>query len=306
LARKELGLSSSGYGVLLGFLGTGSVIGANLLPRLRARFSLDAVVTGATVLFAAATFCLASIRSVPVLYGVMLFGGMAWIGQMSNLMVAAQTVVPAWVRARAIAVYLLVFQGGMAIGSGVWGVVASHLGIATALHIAGFGLLFGLLTMVRFRLVSGEELDLQPSMHWPEPELAIEPEPEHGPVLITVEYRIDPERSQAFAETMWELRALRLRDGAMRWGLWHDTAAPGRYIETFVVSSWLEHLRQHERVTVADREVEERAFAFHNGDVAGPVSHYISAYTYDTPSEGTWVSELASQARDVAERLVHS
>ena len=96
-------------------------------------------------------------------------------------------------------------------------------------------------------------------------------------MLVTVEYRIDPATAREFALAMQYMRRIRRRDGAIRWGLFEDAASPGRYIETFVVESWAEHLRQHERVTVSDREIEERAFAFHLGDGPPHVTHWIAS-----------------------------
>ncbi len=123
-----------------------------------------------------------------------------------------------------------------------------------------------------------DESDLTPSLHWPEPHLILEPKPEHGPVLITMEYLIDPPQSGQFAKAMRALSVVRRRDGAIRWGLFQDTANPGRFLETFIVETWMEHLRQHERMTVADRSIEEKAFSFHTGSERPQVQHLIYAY----------------------------
>ena len=127
----------------------------------------------------------------------------------------------------------------------------------------------------RYRLARGEKVDLTPSLHWPEPQFVVEPRHGQGPVLVTVEYLIDSERSDEFAKAMRELRQERLRDGAMRWGLFGDPANPRRYIETFLVESWLEHMRQHERVTRSDRQAQEVVRAFHVGDKPPEVSHLV-------------------------------
>lgn len=166
----------------------------------------------------------------------------------------------------------------IAAGSTLWGAVAAHAGISVALLGAALGLVVGLITMMRYRLETGEDLNLTPSMHWHEPVVVTKPHPEDGPVLVTIEYRIDPLRSGDFAAAMRAVRLARRRDGAIRWGLFGDAADPSRYVETFIVGSWAEHLRQHERVTVADREIQERARAFHVGDTPPTVSHLISAY----------------------------
>jgi quinol monooxygenase YgiN len=198
---------------------------------------------------------------------------------MASFNVAAQMAVPSWVRARALALYLLMFQGGMAAGSVLWGTATEHAGIAVALSCAAGGLIVGLAGMVRYPLKEDEELDLTPSRHWPEASVTIEPHPDDGPVLVTVEFRIDPKQARDFILAMKAVRQQRLRDGAFRSGLYRDPADPGRYVETFVVESWAEHLRQHERVTVSDRIAEDRARAFHVGNAPPVVSHYIYAHT---------------------------
>jgi MFS family permease len=217
-------------------------------------------------------------HSVVLVSAAMLAGGMAWMVLTSAFMVAVQTPVPTWVRARALAVYMLVFQGGMAAGSAVWGVVASHTGIPTALLGAVGGLVVGLAALARYRLPPADERDVTATLHWDEPVVARPLRPEDGPVLVLIEYRIAPDQARAFARVMRALRRVRLRDGAYRCGLFGDMADPGRYLETFVVASWAEHLRQHERMTVGDREVHNRAMAFHIGAAPPSVSHFISAY----------------------------
>lgn len=278
VARQQLGLDSFGYGVLLGCLGFGAVSGALVLPRVRRRFSTNLLLIAATIIFAIATLGLAYIRNVGLIYLVLIAAGLAWIAMMSSLNVAVQFIVPSWVQARSLGVYQLVFQGGIAVGSAVWGLTAERLGNSTALLLAAIGLVVGLIAAIRYRLVAGEKLDLTPSLHWPEPIVVIDLPPDEGPVLITVEYRIDLERSHEFTQAMHEVSRSRRRDGAIRWGLFEDTADPTRFLETFVVESWAEHLRQHERVTVADRAAEQLALSFHIGDTPPIVSHLIYAH----------------------------
>lgn len=136
------------------------------------------------------------------------------------------------------------------------------------------------LTVIRRYPLNGvEELDLTPSAHWPEPVMVVKPQPEDGPVLVTVQYRIDPLQARDFTFAMQPVREQRLRDGALRSGLYSDPADPSRYFETFVIESWAEHLRQHKRVTVSDRIAEDRARAFHIGEEPPVMSHFISAHT---------------------------
>jgi quinol monooxygenase YgiN len=219
---------------------------------------------------------LAYVHSFAVLAVSLAGGGVAWIVVLSNFNVAAQTVTPSWVRARVMAVYLLVFMGGLAAGSAIWGFVAARFGVSAALIIAAIGLLIGPLVTWRFRLVGSENISLAPSMHWPEPVMMIDTEASEGPAITLVEFRIDPKTAEEFLQAMKEMRRIRQRDGAIRWSLLRDTADPQRYIESFVTESWADHLRQHERVTAENREVEQRAQAFHLGPEPPKITHLIA------------------------------
>ena len=247
-ARHALGLGSFGYGVLLGCIGAGAVAGAAFLPQVREKVSNNLLVVGATVLFASVTVVLAHVHVSVVAGAAMILGGIAWIAVMSSFNTAAQTAAPAWARARALSIYTLVFMGGMAVGSAAWGAVAAHFGVTIALTCA----------------------------HWPEPVVVVEPKPEQGPVLVQIEYWIDPNQAREFRRAMRDLRRVRRRDGASRWALFRDPAEPGRFVESFLVETWAEHLRQHARATESDRDVEERIRAFHIGVEQPAITHLIA------------------------------
>jgi hypothetical protein len=170
----------------------------------------------------------------------------------------------------------LVFFGGMAAGSAFWGAVATHTGMKLALQCAAAGLILGLVSTLFYPLTSGETLNLDPSLHWSDPTVVHEPRPDDGPVLVMVEYRIDPNRADEFVQAMQEIKRIVRRDGASRWGLFHDLATPGRYIQTFLVESWAEHIRQHARVTKSDQAIEERVNSFHVGN-GPPIVHHLVA-----------------------------
>ncbi len=277
VARQELGLGATGYGVLLGCLGGGAVAGAAVLPVLQRKLSTETLLAMAALLFAVATAAPAFLRSVAAVSLVMFLGGVAWITAMSTFNVGAQVTVPGWVRARALALYGLVFQGGTAFGSALWGMVAERIEISPALFWAASVLIAGVAASIPYRLRVDDEIDLAPSLHWPEPAALAPPPPDAGPVLVTIEYSIEPSRARDFVSAMQPVEALRRRDGAYRWGLFNDPSNPKRYLETFLVESWAEHMRQHERVTVADKEVENLARAFHIGKAPPVVSHLIHA-----------------------------
>ena len=276
LVRFELGCGPTEYGLVLGCFGAGAVAGALLLPRLRRALTFDGLVRAASLVFGCLLLALAAAGSFVPVCLLMALGGGAWIALLTSFHTSAQASLAPWVRGRGLALYLLVFFGGMAGGSAVWGAVATHAGLRAALVLAGSGTLLGIPATARFRLPRGETPNLAPSRHWPAPVVAAEPEGDRGPVLITVEYRIDPARAEDFARAMRDVRRIRLRDGAFRWDLLSDPGDPGRYVESFLVESWIEHMRQHERITVADREVKERARRYHLGPAPPAVSHFIA------------------------------
>jgi MFS family permease len=285
VTRYELGLDATGYGLLLGSLGLGAVGSALFLPRLRERMPVDRLTGAATLLFAGAVLALAYIHFVPLLVVCLLMGGMAWLTMMSSLSTAAMTACPAWVRARALSVYLLVFFATLAGGSFGWGVLAEQFGNRTALSIAAVVLVGGLAAALRWPLHGIQHLDMSPSGHWPDPKLAITPDPDDGPVLITVEHRVPMEHAVEFIKAMDEMRVFRRREGAVSWGIFRDLADPERYLETFLVTTWAEHMRQHARVTVEDQAIESRAFAFQQPGVERIAAHLIAAraYEHNTP-----------------------
>jgi quinol monooxygenase YgiN len=207
----------------------------------------------------------------------MMLGGVAWIAMMASLNGAAQTAVPAWVRARALSIYLLVFQGGLGVGSALWGLAAQHVGVSIALASSGAAAIVGLAAILRWPLREIPTLDLTPSAHWAEPHLDVVPAPDEGPVRVEVEYRVDPLQADAFVKAIRDLEPIRRRDGAVMWAVYQDPGQHGRYVESFVVESWLEHLRQHERATVGDRTVQERIRRFHIAGAPPSVTHLIAA-----------------------------
>ncbi|HBB35476.1 MAG TPA: MFS transporter [Cyanobacteria bacterium UBA8803] len=282
LGRKELGLDALGYGLILGFWGIGGLAGAFILPKARQKTSIDRLVAGASVLMGAMMLILASVRNFYLVCGVMFLVGIASLTVMVSLSVSAQTAVPSWVRARALAIHMLVFQGCIALGSLLWGAIAQRTDISTALTAAAVGLIVCAIIVPRYRLQCVEKLDLSASLHWHQPARTIEPCPQDGPVLITLEYRIDPANGEEFTKAMQVLSKSRRRDGAIQWGLFQDLSEPSRFVETIVVESWAEHNRQFERVTKADRVIEERARAFHIGNEPPKVSQMIYAEGRDS------------------------
>lgn len=276
LVARRQGLGSAGFGGLLACLGLGAVAGAALLPRLRERLSLDGIVTSATVVFAGVSVALAYLDELSLLAAILVVGGFAWISALASLTTVATTAAPAWVRARSLAAYLLVFQGAMAIGSAAWGGAAESVGQGRALLGAAIGFALALPVGRRWRLGTGQGVDLTPSPK-NELRLAWDPDLDQGPVLVLVDYRIDPGRADEFDDAVRELGRIRRRDGATSWGVFRDPTDDRRYLETFVVDSWAEYLRQRERLTAADVSVQEAVRALHTGDRPPGVSRFVGS-----------------------------
>jgi MFS family permease len=282
IARQRLDGGPTLYGVLLGAIGAGAVAGAFALPWLKKRLGPNRLVVLATLgtALVLVIFAVSIDRYAAVAAGAL--AGACWIAVLSSLNVSAQLALPEWVRGRGLSVFVTVFFGAMSGGSLVWGQVANAFDIPTALLAAAAGAVVLIPVSLRWRLQQGEGLDLSPSMHWPTPAVADDVTDDQGPVMVTIEYRIDPEHGDRFTALLHELAASRRQTGAFAWGLFRDAAEPGRYLEYFMVESWLAHLRQHERVTTADRHVQDSARPFHIGENEPVVTHYIATGSQHT------------------------
>ena len=274
-ARQELAGGPGTYGLLLTFVGIGAVAAAILLPRVRAHTGPDGLVFVATLIYALTAVGLATIRNEYAVYAIMTVCGASWLSVLSSLQLAAQISVPAWVRGRALSLYLMIFAAGMTIGSFLWGWIAAHAGTPAAFLFSGIGVVFAAIAVRRFSLGSHEAPDLSPSRHWPQPHVAEELNSNRGPVLVTIEYEIALDQREAFLAAVQQLGSIRRRDGAFAWGIFEDIAVPGRYVELFQHSSWLDHLRQHARVTREDQRVQEMVYHFHRGQEPPKVSHFV-------------------------------
>lgn len=283
VARNLLGGGAGFYGLLLGAVGAGAIAGAILLPRLRARLDPDTLLLLSAVVTAAVMAALAFGPPQAAGVAILLLLGMAWIIALTTLNGVAQAILPNWVRGRALAVYLTVFNGAMTAGSLGWGAVAEATGIRAALIIAAAVLLVAGFVMHRVKLPAGEA-DLAPSNHWPEPLVAAPVDNDRGPVLILIEYRVPASQRDDFLRLIHALSIERRRDGAYGWGITEDTADPEKLVEWFMVSSWAEHLRQHRRVSRADADLQKELARFHSGQSEPVVRHFLHV---DAPRDTT-------------------
>lgn len=245
--------SATLYGGLLGMIGAGAVAGAFLLPRLKERLGADRLMAAcaAGTALAMALFGIARNPGTFVLASAL--AGMCWIGAVSSLNLSAQVALPEWVRGRGLAVFVTVMFGALTLGGLLWGKVAALGGTSRALLAAAAVAALAIPLTWRWKLQTGAGVDFTPSQHWPAPITTHEIEHDRGPVMATVEYRVAPENRARFLKALYRYSRARRRDGAYDWRLFEDPAEDGKFVETFMTDSWLEHLRLHARVTKADR-----------------------------------------------------
>jgi len=208
-------------------------------------------------------------------FAASIIAGASWIAVLASINVSAQVALPDWVRGRGLAIYVTAMFGSLTLGSAIWGQVAGMFGLPAAHFLAAAGAIIAVPLTWRWKLQTGAAIDLTPSMHWPTPVLTHDVESDQGPVLVTVEYRIDPRDREAFLAVIEKLGQERRRDGAYAWGVFEDASEEGLMLETFLVESWLEHLRQHDRVTRADRSTQESVQRFHSEGIP-KVTHLIA------------------------------
>lgn len=277
VALGRLGLSDGKFGLLMACVGSGAIGGALLRPALRRRLTFDQLIALASLGLAAGLVGLAYLPEPELVALALLPTGACWLLVLSSLNTSAQHVAPRWVRARTLAVFQLVMQGGLAVGSLAWGLLTGATDVRLALSCAAVGIVGGVVLGRGLPLAPAESADLSPAGRWPDPSVDLEPRPEDGPVLVTVEYEVDAADAEHFVAAMDEMGRVRRRDGAYRWSLFADLERTDRYLETFVVDSWQEHLRQHGRFTVADLEIEQRARSLHRGERPPVVRHMLWA-----------------------------
>ena len=286
VARDGLRLDAGGYGLLFGCFGTGAVIGAFSLTRFLPGLSLNKRVNGATVIFCGAVAVLGNTTLMAVAVGAAIFSGLAWVSILSGLFSGALSWSPSWVRARVVAMNLLVLQAGLATGSLVWGWLASTTDVGTALGAAAVGLLLSLAVTWRVRVSFGSESDVSTHVRLPDLSIAIEPQASDGPVLIQCEYRIAHENCEAFLQAVRALEPVRRRNGASNWQVFRDLGSDGRFYERFVVPSWGEYTRLRTRLTVVDHELQDRVAALQERSVPILISRLIAVNADFTASWG--------------------
>ncbi len=276
VARGLHGGGPATFTVMLACLGAGAIVAALLFPRWRARYSRDQFVLVGTLAQAGLALLIAYVPELWLALPAMVFVGMAWISVANSLTIAAQVALPDWVRARGMSIYQMALMGGSAAGALLWGQVASWTDVAGAVAAAS---IFGMLVAVVLRRVSiegGADIDFSPVTLSRSLEPAVGVDAEDGPVMVMIEYSIDPARAAEFADVMQRTRRARLRQGALSWGLFRDAAQPGRVIEYFVDENWVEHQRRLERFSAFDADLRDKRLALHLGAEPPRIKRYIA------------------------------
>ena len=276
VARSLHGGGAGTFTVMMSCVGAGAIVAALYFPKLRQRFNRDQFVSGGTLIHAVLSCLIVGVQEIWVALPAMVVIGMAWISVANSLTVSAQIAMPDWVRARGMSIYQMALMGGAAAGSLLWGQVASWVGVREAVFAAAaFGVVVLLLSR-KLTVEGGADIDFTPALPRSAPSPIDTVAADEGPVMVTLEYQIDPARAAAFAEVMQRTRRARLRQGALSWGLFRDVAVPGRYIEYFVDENWLEHQRRLERFTAFDADLREQRMAFHIGPQAPLLNRYVA------------------------------
>jgi MFS family permease len=282
LAKHDLGLDSTGFGLLLGSFGMGAIIGGIvILPKLRFKVSVESLITGSIGLLAIVIFAMGYLRDFAILCIIMGIGGVAYITIISKFYTIGIKSAPKWIGARVLAVYLLILNGGLAVGSVIWGSMANTLGIQITLSVASLALGVTILAKKRYNTTLLDELDFTPSGdHWSlPPDLSIDLPQNDNQVLITIDYKIDPKLSNEFEKSVRELGRILKSEGMAYWELFQDTADIGHYVEIRIADTWTDHMRQHERVTKNVQIMEDKIRLLLKDGPKPIVSHYIGKST---------------------------
>jgi MFS family permease len=262
-AAQRWHVGASGYGIALGAIGFGSVLAVAFPARLRFKVSHNVLLAASAAAYGIATLAviwLPFAAATPFL----VLSGMAWLITLTTLNAAAQLSLPRWVMARGLSMYLLVSTGSQALGSFMWGAVATRAGLDTALLWSAVALGAVALSVPALPLrPSTGKLSVEVSTAWPTPRLVFDPRPNDGPVLVAVRYRVPAENLEKFVEAMSAVRRSRMRTGGHSWRLYHSVGQPDTFLERFTVASWSEFERQRtERWSDHDSDGVRKAIGY--------------------------------------------
>ncbi len=275
VARDQLHLGAAGFGLLSAGFGIGAILGALTIPRQLQRVSLNTVVTVSGVLWVGAALLIAASSFTAIAMVGMFGAGIAWVGVLASLSAGTQSAAPAWVRARALAMNLVANQACLALGSAVWGSLASSFSIRIALATSAGVLAFLMVLQRGVRVRMGDESDVLPGAQLPDLGLIVAPHADEGPVLVQIEYRVAPEQRAAFLHAIHGMEDVRRRNGAFDWRVFRDLEEEDLFVERYIVDSWAEYQRLRSRATIADREAHTRIADLQRPAIPIRISRFI-------------------------------
>lgn len=261
IASKSLGGGAGMYGVLLGVYGAGAIGGAMLAGPVRWRFRSEHVVSACAVVTGAMTIVIGRSHS-PLLTGAaMVVAGAAWMLLMTILNLGVQLSAPRWVTARALSLYQSSITGGAAIGAWMWGSQATRFGGSEAMVASGVVLILTPLIGLVMPLPSVNSTGTEPAEIGNEPDVALAITLKSGPVVIEVDYEVDPGQARQFYDAMLKLQRARQRNGAFDWSLSRDIGDPASWTERYLCPTWGDYLRLRSRFTHSDRALQDAAIS---------------------------------------------
>jgi MFS family permease len=263
VARDLLGGDASTYGLLLGANGVGAVAGAFAVGTIREKFKPEHSAWICATLAGLMIGLLGLSHSLALSALALLMVGATYMLLVTLLSVGVQLSAPRWVVARALSWFQSALTGGIAIGAWFWGAVTAEWDLSTAMVASGVALMLTPLVGLLLPMPRVSHVDIEPAELNNEPEVGLPLTLRSGPVEIEIDYRVDPDDARAFYEVMQRLQRVRLRNGAFGWSLSRDIADVRLWTERFHCPTWGDYLRQRSRLTLADRELQNRADGFH-------------------------------------------
>jgi MFS family permease len=284
VALHHLKLQPAQLGVVFTSLGLGSLLGATVvLPYARARVTPNMLTILADLILVTVFVLMAGVRNIALFPIVAILAGISWTVTASELWVAGQRAMPDWARGRMNAVHMMVSQGGIALGGVLWGWAATAFGVETALLGGAILLVGSLVLIVPLSINFAQKLELDPAPLRALHDFPNVPNPEDGPVTVTMEFTIRPEDREEFLSLMNKVRLMFLRNGASLFRVDETLEEPGKFRTEMLVNSWAEHLRQHARITREENELFSKALAMNANGNAPWIRHYLPANRISTP-----------------------
>ena len=264
VARNLLHGDAQTYGLMLGAFGLGAVIGALNIARIRRRIDDESFVRTCAIIMGLGIAATGFSRSLPLTIAALVFTGAMWTLSVTVYNIGVQLSAPRWVSGRALAAFQTAIAGGIAAGSWGWGQTADVIGVDKALLLGGGLMLLSPLLGLRFPLptvnASSEGADILA-----DPEVHLLLNPRSGPIIVEIEYHVDPARARAFYGVMQEVQLARQRTGAYGWSIARDITDPALWTERYHCPTWHDYLRQRNRPTQAERSLTQSAQEFHTG-----------------------------------------